>query len=109
MQITSHHIQTCTEAWLNCENLLIALFGRENSFSKRTTQVIDDCAAICLGTLQAVKQQYQNLSEVALLCVGICEECAEVCERYSESVFQNCASSCRQCSNAFSQIASEAI
>ena len=109
MTVSTYQTQACMDAWLNCENLLITLFQKGTSFSQRTTQVLDECANICLGTLQALKSDHKNLKEIALLCVGICEECAEVCERYKEAVFQSCAAICRQCSTAFSPLASSAI
>lgn len=109
MNVTTDHMKACMEAWLNCENLLINLLQKEISFSHRTTQVLDECANICLGTLQALKTGYSDVHELALLCVGICEECAEVCERYKDSSFEKCAQICRQCSSAFSSIAYRAM
>ncbi len=108
-QVTNYHMQTCMDAWLKCEDLLINLFQKKISFSQKTTQVLDECAHICFGTLEALKNGIRNIGEVAILCVGICEECAEVCERYNDNEFKNCASTCRECSAAFSQLASSAI
>ena len=104
MKATTYHLETCTEAWLSCEDLLVTLYNAQISFSKRTTGVLDECAKICLGTLHAIKNKIENINNLALLCVGICEECAEVCERYNESSFQTCAQTCRQCSLAFSNL-----
>lgn len=109
MNVSSHHTQACTDAWLHCENLLVALLQKDESFSHRTTQVLDECANICLGTLHALKTEHRDLHQIALLCVGICEECAEVCDRYKETVFQTCAAICRQCSTVFAPIAYPAI
>jgi hypothetical protein len=97
------------EAWLNCENLLIFLAQKKTSTSRRTQQVLDECAQICLSTLHAINNSVQNRSQLALLCVGICEECAEVCERYSGKVYKNCASACRQCSTVISKLAQTAL
>jgi hypothetical protein len=104
MKATTYHLETCTEAWLSCEDLLVSLCNTQLSFSKRTTAVLDECAKICLSTLHAIKNKFENINNLALLCVGICEECAEVCERYSGSHFQSCAETCRQCSIAFSDL-----
>lgn len=109
MTVSNKHLQACMETWLNCENLLIALLQKGTSFSKRTIQTLDECANICLGTMNALKAQHQSINEIALLCVGICEECAEVCERYTEKSFQTCASICRQCSALISPFAKAAI
>jgi hypothetical protein len=92
------------EAWLNCENLLITLADKKTSTSVRTRQVLDECAQICLSTLHALRNKVRNHAPLAVLCVGICEECAEVCERYGGTVYQNCASACRQCATAISRV-----
>ncbi|MFN2456616.1 MAG: hypothetical protein ABR502_00290 [Chitinophagaceae bacterium] len=109
MSLTSYYIQACTKAWLTCENLLIGLFENETSFSQRTMQVIDECSHICFGTIQALEQQQVNLHQIALLCVGICEECAEVCDRYTNNVFSDCAATCRECSAIVAQLISAPV
>ena len=105
MHYTSTPSQACMEAWLTCENLLITLAHKNISSSQRTQQVLDECAQICLGTLHGLRNKVENINQMALLCVGICEECAEVCERYGDVIFKNCASACRQCSAAVSKLA----
>ncbi len=97
------------EAWLNCESLLISISQHKTSFSHRTVQVVDECAQICFGTIQALEEHWNSLNQVALLCVGICEECAEVCERYNNEVFFNCAATCRECSTFLANLASASI
>lgn len=109
MTTASTPSQACMEAWLNCENLLITLANKKIPSSVRTCQVLDECAQICLSTLHALRNKVKNRSQLALLCVGICEECAEVCERYGGAVYQNCASACRQCSTAISKLALSAM
>lgn len=104
MKATTYHLESCAEAWISCEDLLVTLYNTQISFSKRTTAVLDECAKICMGTLHALKNKFENISNLALLCVGICEECAEVCERYQEASFQTCAQTCRQCSVAFREL-----
>lgn len=101
--------QACMEAWLNCENLLLTLSQDKISFSSRTQRVLDECAQICLGTFHALRNKIQSTGQLAILCVGICEECAEVCERYSGNLFINCASACRQCSTTVSKLAQAAL
>jgi hypothetical protein len=101
--------QACMEAWLNCENLLITLSQNKISSSLRTQQVLDECAQICLSTLHALRHKIQNTGQLAILCVGICEECAEVCDRYRGVLFQNCASACRQCSTTVAKLAQAAL
>jgi len=109
MNITSQPIQACLEAWLHCENLLEALGQQSRSFSERTQQVVEACAQVCLSTGHAVKNKLVNQHQLALLCVGLCEECAEICERYSNHLFKKCALACRQCSASITTIASAAV
>jgi hypothetical protein len=97
------------EAWLNCENLLISLSQQPTTYSHQTQRIINECADICLTALHAIKNQYSQLEDLTLLCIGICEECAEVCERYEGMLFKTCANTCRQCSNVFAQLASPTI
>lgn len=109
MNITSQPIQACLEAWLHCENLLQALAQQSKSFSERTQQVVEECAQVCLSTGHAVKNELASRHQLALLCVGLCEECAEICERYSSHLFKQCALACRQCSASITSIASAAV
>jgi ferredoxin len=105
MTVTSNHTQACFDAWMNCENLLVSLSNVKVSVSKKVTQVIDECALICMGTFKAIKTGSPQMSRLALLCVGICEECAEVCEEHDAPNFQKLASICRHCSDSLSYIA----
>ena len=109
MQSTHYYTRACIEAWINCENLLISMQQRDESFSIRTLQVVDECAHVCLGTFQTLKQESLNTNKAALLCFGICEECAEVCDKYDDITFKNCAQACRQCSKAIAQLALAAV
>jgi hypothetical protein len=105
MTITTHHTQACFEAWVKCENLLMQISEAGISFSKKFTQLLEECATVCMGTFNALKSEAENLNDIALLCVGICEECAEVCETQDNLLLQECAQVCRNCSNTISPIA----
>ena len=104
MTVTNCHTQACFDAWMNCEDLLSNLAQPQRYFSKEISKVVDECALICMGTFHALKTQSVNISRYALLCVGICEECAELCEQLSEENFRKCASFCRQCSQTMSAL-----
>lgn len=109
MNQTSPYIKACIAAWLQCEHLLESLANQGVSFSARTQQVLEECAQMCLYTGHAVKNSLANRHELALLCVGLCEECAEICERYKNNLFGACAQACRACSAAITPIASAAV
>ena len=108
MTITSNHTQACLDAWINCENLLMEVSVVKIQLSRKVTKVLDECAMICMGTFHAIKTHSANLGKIALLCVGICEECAEICELQSEEHFLHCAKTCRNCSNIIGSLAKTA-
>jgi len=105
MTISNQHTEACFKAWMKCENILSALDNAGNSFSRKLIQVIDECAIICMGTFNALKNGERQINSIALLCVGICEECAEICEAEKNVLLNECAKICRQCSDVMSPIA----
>ena len=105
MIITSSHTQACFNAWINCENLLKSVAQVQSSISKKITKVVDECALVCMGTFHALKSHSANINRFAVLCVGICEECAELCEQLNEDDFKTCAKVCRKCSETMTAIA----
>ena len=105
MTVASCHTQACFDAWMNCEDLLVRIARAQNKLSKKITKVVDECALICMATIHALKSRSVNVTRFALLCVGICEECAEICEELSDEQFLRCAKVCRQCSERMSALA----
>jgi hypothetical protein len=104
MIVTSSHTKACFDAWMNCEDLLVDLTRLQKSFSKQLTKVVDECALICMTTFHALKSKSVNSTRYAMLCIGICEECAEVCEEFDDDTFKRCALACRQCSETISSL-----
>lgn len=102
LTIKSLHTNACFEAWINCENLLTDLQSIKKCLSKKVVNVVDECAFICMGTFHALKTGSVNSKAMALLCVGICEECAEVCDMHNGTIFEQCAHVCRECANKLS-------
>lgn len=105
MTITSCHSQACFDAWIHCENVLSRIFQLKASLSRQVSKVIDECALICMGTFHAMKSSSVNIQKMAVLCVGICEECAEICESLNDQEFHACAKTCRLCSETLTEIA----
>ena len=103
--INSSHTAACFDAWINCENLLREVQAIKKFLSKKIMKVIDECAYICMGTFHALKTGSVNSKNMALLCVGICEECAELCEMQRGSTFEQCARVCRECADRLSDFA----
>jgi|GEM_PF-787891 len=105
MTITSHHTTACFETWMSCEELLTSFAATRKNLSRQITQVLDECSLICMGTFNALKAGSVNLNNLALLCVGICEECAELCEKEADASLHQLARVCRNCSHTLSHIA----
>ena len=102
LTIKPFHTNACFDAWINCESLLTDLQSIKKYLSKQVVKVVDECAFICMGTFHALKTGSVNSRNMALLCVGICEECAEICERLQGASFAQCAKVCRECANRMS-------
>lgn len=105
MIATSCHTNACFDAWMKCEDLSLTIAQAQKSFSKKIMKVVDECALICMSTFHALKTRSVNTTHFAVLCVGICEECAELCDQLNEESFKRCALVCRQCSETMSAIA----
>lgn len=105
MIATSYQADACFEAWMKCEDLLAKIAQLQKSLSKKITKVIDECALICMSTFHALRSKSVNANRFAILCMGICEECAELCEELNDEHFKHCAKACRQCSETMSAIA----
>ena len=103
------NIEACAEAWYHCEKVLANISQNQTSFSSRTIQVLTECAKISFSMLQALKCEWYNVNQLALLCVGICEECADICEKYDEPEFIECATRCRNCAGEISHLAFVAV
>jgi hypothetical protein len=102
MTVTSCHTKACFDAWIRCEDLLTHLAQMQKSFSKKIMKVVDECALICMSTFHALKSQSVNAGRYAMLCIGICEECADICDELNEESCKHCARVCRQCSDIIS-------
>lgn len=102
LTIKTTHTNACFDAWMNCENLLTDLQVIRKYLSRQVVKVVDECAYICMGTFHALKSGSVNSKNMALLCIGICEECADVCEGQRGSLFAHCARVCRDCANKLS-------
>ena len=107
MTVTSCHTKACFNAWMNCEQVLLNIAQAQRNLSKKISKVVDECALICMGTFHALKTESVNLDRYAILCVGICEECAELCDGLNEDSFRQCACVCRQCSQTMSALIPE--
>ena len=105
----NHYGQVCLDASFNCQNLLKEFGEKTKSLSSRKAKLLDECAHVCMGTFHAIKNRSANAGLLAILCVGICEECADFCESFNNPLFKQCADACRYCSNNMSDLALAAL
>jgi hypothetical protein len=98
--------EVCMETWLTCENALVLIPDSKVSEKQNLQKILIECANICLGMVHAIKNRSTNADKIALLCVGICEECAEACEKYFfHPLYRKCSMVCRRCADAMSTLA----
>lgn len=108
MTLECDYGQVCLDAFFNCKNLLSGL-GTQTTPSAHLSKLLNDCAHICMGTFYAIKNGSVNATQLALLCMGICEECAEACENIENKEFKQCAEACRYCSNNMIDLAIDGV
>lgn len=59
------------------------------------------CAEMCSTVHQTVSGNYQNIKDMLLVYIRICEECATECEKHSHMQHcADCAKACRACAEA---------
>ena len=105
MTIVNHHSEVCLDAFINCEYLLQEIGKKKIRLSSHIAQLLKECAHVCVGTFHAIKNHSVNTAQLALLCMGICDECAEECDAIDNDQFKQCAQVCRYCSNTVSELA----
>ena len=108
MTIESDQSQVCLDAFLSCQLLLNTIAGEEN-FPKKINDLLNECAHLCVGTFYAIKHGSVNAARMALLCIGICEECAEACESFDGNIYRQCAEACRYCSSNLQPLAVQSL
>ena len=105
MTIECDYSQVCLDAFFNCKNLLTRTDKKTIPFTPHLIKLLNDCAHICMGTFYAIKNGSVNTAQLAVLCMGICEECAEACRAIENKDFKQCAQACQYCSNSMIDLA----
>lgn len=97
--------QACLEAWISCENLL-AEASRRNQVPQGIAAALDQCALICMETWQALKDGSVQARKMMLLCIGVCEDCADACSQYPRDAWlAQCSRACRRCASRLAPVA----
>jgi len=103
------HTRFCFDAWRGCEELLAYLEHTTTEVPRSVAKLLAECAHITMGTFYALQSNSINSARFALLCVGVCTECAEVCSTLDDSKFKSLALVCRTCADSLSDLAKAAI
>jgi hypothetical protein len=108
MTTISDQSQVCLDAVVNCENVLAGL-GDKKPLSSQILKLLNECAQICMGTFYEIRNHSVNVSQLAILCIGVCDKCAEVCDSIDNILFKQCAQACQYCSNSMNELASNGL
>lgn len=107
MEISIQHIQASRDAALSCEKCIVAISKRkeENTLYLRSFK---QCADICCAFQECAAQKSIYLEKITVLCIGLCKECAEICEEFSaDRVFMQAINEYQKCSDLLSELVSD--
>lgn len=106
MKLSTEQENACNKVILDSEKCIRAL-SKNDRFNPVYNRSFKQCQEICFTFLHAARNDSMYVEKLALLTIGLCEECAEICDELKKDrIFQNAAISCRACSSALSQILS---
>lgn len=104
MTLTLEQVKACKEVVLISEKCVRALSKRD-PYDNIYQRSFKQCQDICVTFLHAASTDSIYIEKLGLLCIGICEECAEICDDYSDSMFfREAAKICRYCSGQLSEL-----
>jgi hypothetical protein len=98
VQLSIGQVQACKDTALICEACVNAL-SKEDTFDTCYQRSLKQCQDLCGAFLHAASIDSIYLEKIALLCIGLCEECIEICTELKEEnlfkkailTFQNCS------------------
>jgi hypothetical protein len=105
MQLSSEIVNACTKTIMNCRQCIAAI-SRKEPLNKGYLRSYKQCEDVCRAYLQAASVDSPYLAKLAILCIGLCEECIEIGEDMQEPVFKNTAAICALFSNLLSDFLS---
>jgi hypothetical protein len=91
--------QTCTETTIKCLTL-----GGKHAEPQHLNPLID-CARICNTNADFILRNSTYYPQTCGLTADICDECADMCDRFEEDFMKDCASACRRCSESCREMA----
>lgn len=97
LEALAHCSLTChSMALVHCLEL-----GGEHARPQHVRLMLD-CAKICATTAELLAHKSQFHTQIAALCVEICETCGEDCEKLGQ--MEECVSACRACAEKCREI-----
>ena len=76
-------VTACIESWVVCENAMVVLPKIDDERVSKLIRAFNEFADICMGLLVALKMKSVNTGKLALLYVGLAEECADLCSSFT--------------------------
>jgi hypothetical protein len=93
--------RVCSEAASHC-----AMLWTDRS-DAREVQLLQKCARICRTSAASFVVGSSLLTQIAAACAKLCEECAQVCDRFAKDRdMAVCAQLCRACARACLEVIS---
>lgn len=98
MELTLELIKTCKLTALSCRKC-VSFLSSEEPLHKAYLRSFKQCEDLCFAFLQAAADNSVYLEKIAFLCIGLCEECADIGNEKNNIIFTSTAENCRRLSN----------
>lgn len=96
-QQTEEGLKALTHCAVTCHSMALVHcleLGGEHAKPQHLRLMLD-CATICATTAELVSHKSQYHTQIAALCVDVCDTCAEECEKLGG--MEDCVTACRNC------------
>jgi len=91
-------ITACAECAAECKHCSDACLKEDNvKMLVRCIGLDEDCAALCLLSIELMASGSEFAGKVCALCAEVCETCAAECEKHEHDHCKRCAEMCRKC------------
>lgn len=89
----------CHECHDVCEDTLVnhCLEQGGAHMEPRHVKLLLDCIQICQTSADFMHRNSEYASAVAIACAGVCEACANSCDKFDSEEMRECARVCREC------------
>ena len=98
MKLSLELIKACKLTALSCRKC-VSFISSEEPLQKVYLRSFKQCEDLCFAFLQAAANDSVYMEKIAFLCIGLCEECAEIGDEEKNIIFTNTAENCRRLSN----------